>query len=343
MTASRRRTLTAAAAALLVATAGCAAPGNEDLLGSSEVATALAAVEPGAIEHHIGVLAHDSLQGRAPGTPGYEGAALYAENVLRDLGLGPAGENGTYRQAVPLLESMVVESESSMSIHSGDRSSELVYDMDFYLAPDPLREEMELDDVPVVFVGFGVSAPRARLRRLRRCRRLRKGGGLPERRPVLLPEQRARLLLLRRDQAGRGDRPGSGGRPHLLESERPTLPLGGERGACQARELRLAGRAGHAEPRQLRDVGLGVPEPPGRGDPLRGLAAPDGRHPRGGRVEHATGLRPGDHGHHRDPHPPTAAWTATTSWRGWRGAIPTSATSTSSTWRTWTTSASGSR
>ena len=128
-------------------------------LDAPEVAAAMAAVTPEAVEHHMRVLADDSMMGRAPGTRGFEEAASYAEGVLRDLGLQPAGENGGYRQAVPLRHSTVVDPESRMSVQTPDGTRELAYDVDFYLGADPLRPAVELKDAPVVFVGYGVSAP----------------------------------------------------------------------------------------------------------------------------------------------------------------------------------------
>jgi len=128
-------------------------------LDAPEVGVALAAVTPAAIERHMRVLADDSMKGRAPGTRGFEEAASYAEGVLRDLGLQPAGENGGYRQAVPLRHSTVVEPESRMSVQTPDGTRALAYDVDFYLGADPLRPSVELEDAPVVFVGYGVSAP----------------------------------------------------------------------------------------------------------------------------------------------------------------------------------------
>lgn len=44
-------------------------------------------------------LAHDDRAGRAPGTPGNEAALDYVEALYTELGLLPAGEGGTYRQA----------------------------------------------------------------------------------------------------------------------------------------------------------------------------------------------------------------------------------------------------
>jgi Zn-dependent M28 family amino/carboxypeptidase len=128
-------------------------------LDTPAVTGAIAAITPEAIEHHIRVLAHDSLEGRAPGTDGYAGGARYAEEALRELGLQPAGDNGTYRQAVPLRQSTVVEPQSSLAIRGAGGAVTMEYDVDYYLGADPLREVVEVDEAPVVFVGFGVSAP----------------------------------------------------------------------------------------------------------------------------------------------------------------------------------------
>ena len=159
------RFLLRALPAVLVATtlAACSAVGDAPAgsldLDAPEVGAALGVITPEAVSRHMSVLADDSLAGRGPGSPGFAGAAGYAENQLRGLGLEPAGESGTYRQAVPLRHSTVVEGESSMSVWTAEGTSDLLYDLDFYLGADPLRGEVEITDAPVAFVGFGVSAP----------------------------------------------------------------------------------------------------------------------------------------------------------------------------------------
>lgn len=127
-------------------------------LETPEVASALAVPDPASIERHIRVLADDSMAGRAPGTPGFEAASRYVEEVLRTLGLTPAGADGSYRQPVPLLGSTVDGSTSSMSVLHGDALTDLVYGDDFWLSPDATRAEATVT-APVAFVGYGVSAP----------------------------------------------------------------------------------------------------------------------------------------------------------------------------------------
>lgn len=150
-----------AALLLVLAAASCGGETPPDAvdLDAPPVAEALESIDAATVERHIRVLAHDSLMGRAPGTPGFAGAARYVEETLRDLGLQPAGDDGTFRQAVPLRQSTVVEEESRMSVLGADGETRLTYDVGYYLGADPLRESVTVEDAPVAFVGFGVSAP----------------------------------------------------------------------------------------------------------------------------------------------------------------------------------------
>ncbi len=52
-------------------------------LSSDEVAAALQAIQPQAIEAHIRFLADDLLEGRAPGNRGFEIASRYVETHFR--------------------------------------------------------------------------------------------------------------------------------------------------------------------------------------------------------------------------------------------------------------------
>ncbi|HEX2189929.1 MAG TPA: M28 family peptidase, partial [Longimicrobiaceae bacterium] len=56
---------------------------------------------------HVGALAHDSMRGRETGTPGARMAADYLTTRLRELGVRPAGDDGTYLARVPLVRESV--------------------------------------------------------------------------------------------------------------------------------------------------------------------------------------------------------------------------------------------
>ena len=59
---------------VVLAVAACGDADTSSIaLDGPDVSAALTVIEPEMIEHHIHVLADDSLEGRAPGTRGYEG------------------------------------------------------------------------------------------------------------------------------------------------------------------------------------------------------------------------------------------------------------------------------
>ena len=128
-------------------------------LDTPEIAEALKGFQGSAVKQHMSVLADDALEGRGLGSAGYEQALQYVEKTVTSFGLAPAGENGGFRQRVPLRNSVVVESGSAMSVRGPAGTKRLAYGKDFLLSADPLRAEVRLDDAPVVFAGYGVSAP----------------------------------------------------------------------------------------------------------------------------------------------------------------------------------------
>ena len=130
-----------------------------DALAAPDIATALKGFQGSQIKQHMGVLADDALEGRGLGTAGYESALQYVEKTVTSYGLAPAGENGGFRQRVPLRNSVVVESGSAMKVGSAGRTKTLAYGKDFLLGADPLRAQVSIEDAPVAFVGYGVSAP----------------------------------------------------------------------------------------------------------------------------------------------------------------------------------------
>jgi hypothetical protein len=60
--------------------------------------SALASITAGELREHAGVLADDTLEGRAAGSRGGRAAARYLESRLRETGAQPAGDGGGYVQ-----------------------------------------------------------------------------------------------------------------------------------------------------------------------------------------------------------------------------------------------------
>ena len=133
---------------ILVAACG-ADSSNEISFDDPGVVDALSAIGAADIDRHIRVLADDSLQGRRPGTTGYEGAMRYVETTLTSLDLAPAGVDGSFRQAVPLRHSIVQPDASSLTLTSAGGATEMSYGVDFYLSPRPKSDR----------IAFGTRGP----------------------------------------------------------------------------------------------------------------------------------------------------------------------------------------
>lgn len=124
-----------------------------------EVQQVLDQVEADPIRGHVYYLADDRLEGRRPGTQGFELASRYLETQFEEMGLQPAGEAGTFRQNVPLRRGRTIEDQSSLVITPQQgQSLPLTYGQDYIINANLLRPQSEVS-APVAFVGFGISAP----------------------------------------------------------------------------------------------------------------------------------------------------------------------------------------
>jgi Peptidase family M28/PA domain len=147
-----------AAAFSLVLAAPSASWAAEAASSASDLTRVLAQVQGSAVRAHVEFLADDLLEGREPGTRGYEIAARYVASELHAMGLSPAGEGGTYYQQVPLLESTLEAGDLSLVAKGGQAPVPLVAREDYFMAGNPSHTESEVE-APVVFAGFGVTAP----------------------------------------------------------------------------------------------------------------------------------------------------------------------------------------
>ena len=144
--------LAAVIAAMLVGQAQAPRRGGEGGNGP-----ALDEIRGEQIAAHLKFLSHDLLEGRAPSTRGGQLAAEYLATQLAVLGFEPAGENGTYFQNVPIVES-VVDPSFTLSAGSG---APFTY-LDDVVAFSGLQEQRVSTAGDVVFVGHGIVAPEYR-------------------------------------------------------------------------------------------------------------------------------------------------------------------------------------
>ncbi len=129
------------------------------------VVVATKVIRPDEIRAHIRFLADSLLEGRAPGTPGYDIAARYVATELEGMGLHPA-VSGSWLQPVPFEKAVTDEAASSLTLTMNGKEQKLTDAKDYILStwfanPAPKGESRAESDVsaPVVFVGFGVTAP----------------------------------------------------------------------------------------------------------------------------------------------------------------------------------------
>jgi hypothetical protein len=122
------------------------------------------AIRPEQIRAHIRFLSDTLLQGRAPGTAGYDIAARYLATELEGMGLHPA-VSGKWYQPVPLERAVTDEAASSFALTVNGKEQRLTDAKDYMLStwfatPAGKDKKAESDvDAPIVFVGFGVTAP----------------------------------------------------------------------------------------------------------------------------------------------------------------------------------------
>ena len=128
------------------------------LLSLLAVAAAPAQVDTQRMSEITRVLASDEFQGRAPGTAGEEKTIPYLIEQFRAAGLEPAGENGGWTQTVPMIRTQL-EAPVAASVTQGGQMLPLKFPDDVYLGTVRATERARIANAPMVFVGYGVSAP----------------------------------------------------------------------------------------------------------------------------------------------------------------------------------------
>lgn len=118
----------------------------------------LAAIDTTSLRAHIEYLSSDELEGRGTGTPGEEQTVAYIAGHMQEAGLEPAGEDGTFFQAVPLLGSTPTPRGPLTFTHESGEAIELDFVEDYIVSTDLEATEVETSG-ELVFVGYGIDAP----------------------------------------------------------------------------------------------------------------------------------------------------------------------------------------
>ncbi len=140
--------LLSAAVSVLVATSAMAAP---------------SAVDVGRIMTDTQVLSSDAYEGRAPASEGEKKTVAYLIEQMKAAGLQPAGDRQTdgsraWTQDVPLVRS-ATKGPVAVSVTMGGETRTWTQGEEIAIRATMIGNRLTVKDAPVVFVGYGVSAP----------------------------------------------------------------------------------------------------------------------------------------------------------------------------------------
>ncbi|OFX00458.1 MAG: hypothetical protein A3E78_16130 [Alphaproteobacteria bacterium RIFCSPHIGHO2_12_FULL_63_12] len=109
------------------------------------------------IEADMAFLADDARSGREAGSKGYDAAARFAVTRMKAIGLTPA-DSKNWRQKVRLRAAVRDAAAAKFVLRDGETQSELVHLEDYIIGQnfDPGTFDAT---APVVYVGYGVTAP----------------------------------------------------------------------------------------------------------------------------------------------------------------------------------------
>jgi Zn-dependent M28 family amino/carboxypeptidase len=126
------------------------------LMASS--ALAQGAIDPQRLSQITKTLASDAFEGRSPGSAGEAKTIDYLVKEFKALGLEPAGDAGKFTQDVPLVR-FNVQDGGRFSLNLKGQVRPLERNKD--LSASTLRpvDKVAIDKAPLVFVGYGVTAP----------------------------------------------------------------------------------------------------------------------------------------------------------------------------------------
>ena len=117
-----------------------------------------AAVDPQRLSDIVRTLASDEFEGRGPGTPGETKTVAWLTDSFQKLGLEPGGEKGTWTQIVPIVRTQI-GAGGSMSIDVSGKPRALTQSRDVYVSTIRNGNRVAISKAPLVFVGYGVTAP----------------------------------------------------------------------------------------------------------------------------------------------------------------------------------------
>ena len=117
------------------------------------------------IDQHIKILSSDAFEGRGPATRAETKTIAYISEQMRAAGLQPAGDplpggKRVWTQDVPLLRSQITGTPDLQLTLAGGEKTALKQGEDIAVrAPLDGTSRVDLANAPLLFVGYGVTAP----------------------------------------------------------------------------------------------------------------------------------------------------------------------------------------
>lgn len=115
-------------------------------------------IDPGRLSDIVRTLASDEYEGRAPGTAGETKTVAYLTESFRALGLEPGGENGGWTQTVPIVRTQIGKPRV-LNVAFAGKARALMQGRDVYVNTLRKVDRVAIENAPLVFVGYGVTAP----------------------------------------------------------------------------------------------------------------------------------------------------------------------------------------
>ena len=138
-----------AAVSTLALLAGCATAGQGGTDGR---------VDPARLNETVRILAGDDFEGRGPTTPGEEKTVTWIADQFQALGLEPAGDGGSWFQTVP-INRFTQDGPAVITAKVGGETLTFQRGTEVIVGSHRPVPRITLTHTPVVFVGYGVTAP----------------------------------------------------------------------------------------------------------------------------------------------------------------------------------------
>lgn len=123
------------------------------------VKKAEASIDAEKIRAHVKFLSDDLLEGRYPGLRGGDLAAKYIATQFALDGLKPGGDNGTYLQWINFVGMKVIPEQTKFAlVPQKGNAIDLKFADDYTVQNGKLTPSVDVN-APIVFVGYGVTAP----------------------------------------------------------------------------------------------------------------------------------------------------------------------------------------